>query len=159
MRVHTWVSETDIRHILAGGEARVIAAGLAGREFEASIEWVGVSADPDTGNFPVKLILTDETDALRPGMTATAVLEGINIPDVLLLPESALVDRDRRRVVFIVEQDTQRKVLHECANQYWQPVLVINYIFSMALHLGDLVVISGHERLLEGTAVSIVSED
>ena len=86
LRVHTWVSEADIRHIRAGGKARVIASGLAGREFRGSIEWVGVSADPDTGNFPVKLILTDETDTLRPGMTATAVLEGINIPDVLLLP-------------------------------------------------------------------------
>ena len=158
LRVHTWVSETDIRHILAGGEARVIAAGLAGREFQASIEWVGVSADPDTGNFPVKLILTDETDALRPGMTATAVLEGINIPDVLLLPESALVDRDRRRVVFIVEEDAQRSVA-----RMREPMLAAG--FGQRLHIldgvapGDLVVISGQERLLEGTAVSIVSED
>ena len=158
LRVHTWVSETDIRHILAGGEARVIAAGLAGREFQASIEWVGVSADPDTGNFPVKLILTDETDALRPGMTATAVLEGINIPDVLLLPESALVDRDRRRVVFIVEEDPQRSVA-----RMREPMLAAG--FGQRLHIldgvapGDLVVISGQERLLEGTVVSIVSED
>jgi membrane fusion protein (multidrug efflux system) len=158
LRVHTWVSEADIRHIRAGGKARVIASGLAGREFRGSIEWVGVSADPDTGNFPVKLILTDETDTLRPGMTATAVLEGINIPDVLLLPESALVDRDRRRVVFIVEEDAQRSVA-----RLREPMLAAG--FGQRLHIldgvapGDLVVISGQERLLEGTAVSIVSED
>ena len=158
LRVHTWVSEADIRHIRAGGKARVIASGLAGREFRASIEWVGVSADPDTGNFPVKLILTDETDTLRPGMTATAVLEGINIPDVLLLPESALVDRDRRRVVFIVEEDAQRSVA-----RLREPMLAAG--FGQRLHIldgvapGDLVVISGQERLLEGTVVSIVSED
>jgi RND family efflux transporter MFP subunit len=158
LRVHTWVSEADIRHIRAGGKARVIASGLAGREFRGSIEWVGVSADPDTGNFPVKLILTDETDTLRPGMTATAVLEGINIPDVLLLPESALVDRDRRRVVFIVEEDPQRSVA-----RMREPMLAAG--FGQRLHIldgvapGDLVVISGQERLLEGTVVSIVSED
>jgi RND family efflux transporter MFP subunit len=158
LRVHTWVSEADIRHIRAGGKARVIASGLAGREFRGSIEWVGVSADPDTGNFPVKLILTDETDSLRPGMTATAVLEGINIPDVLLLPESALVDRDRRRVVFIVEEDPQRSVA-----RMREPMLAAG--FGQRLHIldgvapGDLVVISGQERLLEGTVVSIVSED
>ena len=158
LRVHTWVSETDIRHIKAGGNARVLAAGLAGHEFDASIEWVGVSADPDTGNFPVKLILTDETDALRPGMTATAVLEGINIPNVLLLPESALVDRDRRRVVFIVEEDAQRSVA-----RLREPMLAAG--FGQRLHIlggvapGDLVVISGQERLLEGTAVSIQSRD
>ena len=158
LRVHTWVSEADIRHIRAGGKARVLAATLAGREFQASIEWVGASADPDTGNFPVKLILADQTDALRPGMTATAVLEGINIPGVLLLPEAALIDRDRRRVVFIVEQDTPQSVA-----RMREPILAAG--FSHRLHIldgvapGDLVVISGHERLLEGTSVSIVSED
>lgn len=158
LRVHTWVSETDIRHIQAGGEARVIAAGLSGREFKASIEWVGVSADPHTGNFPVKLILTNETDALRPGMTATTVLEGINIPDVLLLPESALVDRDRRRVVFIVEQDAQRSVA-----RLREPLLAAG--FGHRLHIldgvapGDLVVTSGQQQLLEGTTVNIRSGD
>ena len=158
LRVHTWVSETDIRHIQAGGEARVIAAGLSGREFKASIEWVGVSADPHTGNFPVKLILTTETDALRPGMTATTVLEGINIPDVLLLPESALVDRDRRRVVFIVEQNAQRSVA-----RLREPLLAAG--FGHRLHIldgvapGDLVVTSGQQQLLEGTTVNIRSGD
>lgn len=158
LRVHTWVSETDIRHIQAGGEAQVIAAGLSGREFKASIEWVGVSADPHTGNFPVKLILTNETDALRPGMTATTVLEGINIPDVLLLPESALVDRDRRRVVFIVEQDAQRSVA-----RLREPLLAAG--FGHRLHIldgvapGDLVVTSGQQQLLEGTTVNIRSGD
>ena len=158
LRVHTWVSEADIRHIRAGGKARVIASGLAGREFRASIEWVGVSADPDTGNFPVKLILTDETDTLRPGMTATAVLEGINIPDVLLLPESALVDRDRRRVVFIVEQDGLQNVA-----RLREPLLAAG--FGHRLHIldgvapGDLVVTSGQRQLLEGTTVNIQSGD
>ena len=158
LRVHTWVSEADIRHIRAGGKARVIASGLAGREFQGSIEWVGVSADPDTGNFPVKLILTDETDTLRPGMTATAVLEGINIPDVLLLPESALVDRDRRRVVFIVEQDGLQNVA-----RLREPLLAAG--FGHRLHIldgvapGDLVVTSGQRQLLEGTTVNIQSGD
>lgn len=158
LRVHTWVSEADIRHIRAGGNARVLAAGLAGHEFQASIEWVGVSADPDTGNFPVKLILADKTDALRPGMTATAVLEGINIPGVLLLPESALVDRDRRRVVFIVEQDAPQSVA-----RIREPLLAAG--FGHRIHIldgvapGDLVVTSGQERLLEGTVVSIQSRD
>ena len=158
LRVHTWVSEADIRHIRAGGKARVIASGLAGREFQGSIEWVGVSADPDTGNFPVKLILTDETDTLRPGMTATAVLEGINIPDVLLLPESALVDRDRRRVVFIVEQDGLQNIA-----RLREPLLAAG--FGHRLHIldgvapGDLVVTSGQRQLLEGTTVNIQSGD
>ena len=64
LRMHTWVSEADIIHVRAGGRATIIASGLAGREYPASIEWVGVNADPATGNFPVKLILAEGAQIL-----------------------------------------------------------------------------------------------
>lgn len=152
MRVHTWVSEADIGRIRAGGKARVTISGLAGREYEASIEWVGVNADSATGNFPVKLILIDAADALRPGMTAAAVLEGIVVPDVLLLPEQSLVDRERRRVVFVVEQG----VAH-----VREPLLAAG--FSNRLQIlaglapGDQVVVEGQSLLVDGASVSIRS--
>ena len=106
----------------------------------------------------MKLILTDETDTLRPGMTATAVLEGINIPDVLLLPESALVDRDRRRVVFIVEQDGLAKCCTTtratASGRIWPRLHILDGVAP-----GDLVVTSGQRQLLEGTTVNIQSGD
>ena len=150
LRVHTWVSEADILHIHAGGEAVVTASGLTGRHYPARIEWVGVNADPATGNFPVKLILSGNTDGLRPGMTASATLDGIRIENALLLPEKALVDRDRRRVVFVVEEG----VAH-----IREPLLAAG--FSNRLHIldglsaGDRVVIAGQRNLLDGTAVSV----
>lgn len=150
LRVHTWVSEADIAHIRAGGAATVTVSGLVGRQYSARIEWVGVNADPNTGNFPVKLILADDTAALRPGMTATAVLAGISVPDTLLLPESALVDRDRRRVVFVVEQGVARMR---------EPLLAAGY--SNRLHIldglapGQHVVIDGQRLLTDGTPVRV----
>lgn len=152
MRVHTWVSEADIVRVHAGGKARVTVSGLAGREYAASIEWVGVNADPATGNFAVKLILSDAADTLRPGMTASAVLEGVSMPDVLLLPERSLVDRDRRRVVFVVEQG----VAH-----VREPLLAAG--FSNRLQIleglapGDQVVVQGQSLLVDGASVSIRS--
>ena len=154
LRVHTWVSEANITHIRAGGQALVTVSGLAGRQYSATIEWVGVNADPGTGNFPVKLILAGDTDALRPGMTASAVLDGISIPDALLLPEAALVDRDRRRVVFVVEEGVAR---------IREPLLAA--AFSDRLHVlaglspGQQVVIEGQQLLLDGTPVRIRSGD
>lgn len=150
LRVHTWVSESDIVRIQAGGQARVFASGLVGREFPATIAWVGVNADPRTGNFPVKLILSDAVDALRPGMTARAVLDGIRVPDALLLPESALVDRDRRRVVFVVEEGVARMR---------EPVLAAGFNNRLqvlsGLSPGDQIVTAGQASLLDGTVISI----
>lgn len=154
LRVQTWVSEADIARIRAGGSARVAVSGLAGREYAASVEWVGVNADPATGNFPLKLILTGDTDALRPGMTASAQLQGISEPDALLLPEQALVDRNRRRVVFVVEDGVAR--LRE-------PLLAAGFSNRLqilaGLAAGDKVVVTGQSLLLDGDAVTVRSAD
>ena len=150
LRVQTWVSEADIARIRSGDPAQVTVSGIAGRAYEASIEWVGVNADPATGNFPVKLILMGETDALRPGMTATAALQGISFPGALLLPESALVDRDRRRVVFVVEQG----IAH-----MREPLLAAGFSNRLqileGLAAGDKVVVAGQSLLLDGDAVTV----
>ena len=154
LRVHTWVSEADIGHIRAGGAARVAVSGLAGLHYDATIEWVGVNADPATGNFPVKLILTNAADALRPGMTAKVELQGIAVPDALMLPESALVDRNRRRVVFVVEDG--RVHLRE-------PLLAAGFSNRLrvvsGLEAGDAVVVAGQYNLLDGDAVVTRSVD
>ncbi len=150
LRMHTWVSEADILHIRAGGKALITASGISGRQYRAQIAWVGVNADPQTGNFPVKLILSDNINALRPGMTASALLDGIAVPNTLLLPEAALIDRNRRRVVFIVEQG----VAH-----LREPSLAAG--FSNRLHIlgglsaGDKVIIQGQEQLQDGASVNI----
>jgi membrane fusion protein, multidrug efflux system len=154
MRVQTWVSEADIAHIRAGDPARVTVSGIAGREYAANTEWVGVNADPATGNFPVKLILSGETDALRPGMTASVELQGISVPDALLLPETALVDRNRRRVVFVVEDGVA---------QLREPLLAAGFSNRLqildGLAAGDKVVVAGHADLLDGDAVVVSSAD
>jgi membrane fusion protein (multidrug efflux system) len=154
LRVQTWVSEADIARIRAGDPARVTVSGLAGREYTAGIEWVGVNADPATGNFPLKLILTGDTDLLRPGMTASAQLQGISVPDTLLLPEAALVDRNRRRVVFVVEDGVAR--LRE-------PLLAAGFSNRLqvlaGLAPGDKVVVAGQSLLLDGDAVTVRSAD
>lgn len=150
LRVHTWVSEADIIHIRAGSAARVEAAGVAGRSFNALVEWVGVNADPNTGNFPVKLILTDPAQVLRPGMTAAVSIDGVEVPDTLLLPDAALVDRSRRRVVFVVADGVARIREPLLAAGFTSRLWVID-----GLEPGEQVVIKGHARLLDSTDVTL----
>lgn len=158
LRIHTWVSEADVRNVRQGASARVTATGLAGRDFAAQVEWVGVKADPNTGNFPVKLILTDADDWLRPGMTARAQISGTSAVNTLLLPEEALVDRDRRRVVFIVVDDPEAAG-PEPIVRLREPRLAAG--FSNRLQIlaglaeGDRVVVSEHSMLRDGSRVRV----
>ncbi len=154
LRVQTWVSEADILYLRAASPARVFPSGMPGRSFDARVEWVGVNADPRTGNFPVKLILEPGADTLRPGMTVTAQVQGLEVPDALLLPERALVDRDRRRVVFVVQDGIARQREPLLAAGLSDALIVL-----AGLEAGDSVVVEGQQRLIDGTAVRTRSAD
>ncbi|MCX2981554.1 efflux RND transporter periplasmic adaptor subunit [Halieaceae bacterium IMCC14734] len=150
MRVHTWISESDISHLHAGAVASVTLTGIKGVHYAARVEWVGVKADPATGNFPVKLILEAGDPRIRPGMTATASIELLEQPEVLLLPEAALVDRDRQRVVFVVREGRVQQVKPLLAAGYGSRLQVL-----AGLVAGDQVVVDGHFGLNDGTPVSV----
>lgn len=153
LRVHTWVSEADVLRIRPGNAATVEVAGLAGKRFGAQVQWVGVNADPQTGNFPVKLVLEEGASALRPGMTARVALSASSMADVLLLPEEALVDRQRRRVVFVVENGVARQREPLLAAGLSNRLQILD-----GLAAGDAVVVEGQGRLLDGSPVRIQAE-
>ena len=141
LRVQTWVSEADVSYLRAGSTARVYPSGLPNREFPARIEWIGVNADSQTGNFPVKLIMEAGLDILRPGMTTSVTMETEEIA-------GALVDHERRRIVFIE---------HNGVTEMREPVLAAgltnNLLVLSGLVPGDRVIVSGQQRLVEGAKV------
>lgn len=148
LRVQTWVSEFSVSYLRAGSPAEVYPSSMPSRAFPARIEWVGVAADRATGNFPVKLVMSSSLETLRPGMTVSVRMQTEELPGVLLLPERALVDRNRRRVVF-VEQDGVAEIR--------EPVLAAglsnNLLVLSGLDPGDRVITRGQHRLTAGAAV------
>jgi membrane fusion protein, multidrug efflux system len=149
LRVQTWVSEFDVAYLRAGSEAQIFPSSLPGHSFSARIEWVGIAADKETANFPVKLVLASAPEALRPGMTVSVQMQAEEITG-LFLPEHALVDRNRRRVVFLEKEG--RAVMAE-------PVLAAGLsnklLVLSGLSAGDKVITSGQYRLTEGAAVTV----
>jgi len=148
LRVHTWVSEFDISYLRAGSSARVFPSGLPNREFPARIEWVGIAADKQTGNFPIKLVMGSGAESLRPGMTVSVEMQAEEVSGALILPEQALVDHNRRRVVFIDDKGIAR---------IREPILAAGLSNSLlvlsGLSAGDRVITQGQHRLVEGAAI------
>ena len=154
MRVQTWVSEADLLLIQPGQQASVQLTAAPLHSFEALIEWVGVNADPQTGNYPVKLVLQDESNELRPGMTASVEIKGLVAPQALLLPESALVHRNRRRVVFVVERQQGKTIARirepQLAAGFSRRLLVLG-----GLEAGEEVITDGLDGVVEGSVVAV----
>ena len=150
VRVRVHVGEREVNDLRVGAVAEVRSAGVPGRVYQARIEAVGIKADPQTGNFPVKLTLSNEDGLLRPGMTARVQLQGLTHSDTLLIPDEALVDRRRRRVVYVVRDGKAVEVEPLLRASVGDEIPVLG-----GLHPGDRLVVAGMEQLIDGSPVKV----
>lgn len=153
LRAKTWISEKDINLIRSGGSAQITLSGLPGKTFNGTIESIGVNGHPQTGNFPVKIIISDASIVMRPGMTASITIRGLELSDMLILPEQALADRDRKRVVFLAELKDGKMVAAQR-----EPLLTAgmgNQIFVLSgLAPGDKLIVSELDSIVDGSLIS-----
>ena len=154
VRVITYVTEKDINHLSVGSEAIVTTPGVQGRTYSARIESLGTKADPDTGSFSVKLAIPNTEGLLRPGMTARVNLQGLQYQDAILIPDSALVDRNRRRVAYKVVEGKAVQV---------EPVVALSTIDSVhvlsGFQAGDQLIVKGIINIADGTPVNVIQND
>ena len=151
MRVVTHVTEQEINSIQLGSESIVTTPGVRGREYIARVESRGDEVDPATGNFTVKLTVENNDGLLKSGMTAIAIMTGLEVTDALLIPDSAVVDRNRKRVVFTVVNGIAKEV---------EPVLAVTLNTELipvlaGLSKGDKVIIGGLGMVVDGKKVQV----
>jgi HlyD family secretion protein len=111
------VAEADVLRVALGNKATVTLEAVPGRTFKGEVVEIGASALPQTGpqaaarEFKVKVRLTGDLSALRPGLTSDADILVAERANVLTVPLQAVVQRPgpdaRPQVgVFVVEADT-----------------------------------------------------
>ncbi|MGI9285881.1 MAG: efflux RND transporter periplasmic adaptor subunit [Pseudomonadales bacterium] len=150
LRVVTYVTEQEVNLLQVGASLRVLSPGAPGRSYTGHIEMIGSSADSDTGNFVLKLAVSNVDGLLKEGMSARVELTGLQNANVLLIPRSALVDRGQRRVVYkaVQEQAIEVEPVLGVSDGPWIPV-------TSGLAPGDLLIVDGLELIIGGVVVNI----
>lgn len=100
------IEEGDRGQLKIGQTATVRLDAIADREYQAVVSEISLLARPDysswppTKNFDVKLTLKDHDDRIRPGMSAVARVAVGRLPDMLLVPATAVFTVGGRPVVY-----------------------------------------------------------
>lgn len=149
LRVVTYVSEREVNQLRLGDEASVLSPAVPGQELSARVELVSSAADLETGNFTVKLTVSNPERQLRPGMSAQVNMRGIVRKNVLVVDKKYLVDRNRRRVLFIYQDGVAREVEPSFGAGVGDRLPVL-----AGMAVGDELIISHLESLVDGRAVS-----
>lgn len=138
-------------HLAIGAPFEVVLQVNPTLKVRGEIREIAPQADPVTRSLRIKIALRDAPEAFRLGATITATLKARSQPRIEL-PRSALVERDGKAMVWIVDPATSTVALREIwlGTRNDQSIVVVG-----GLEAGARVVAAGVNSLSPGQKVRV----
>jgi membrane fusion protein, multidrug efflux system len=143
------IPETFVGDLRTGTTITADSTVYPDRHFTGTIASIDSRVDPVTRAVTVIATVPNGDGLLKPGMFMTVGLEKKR-DDVLLIPEEALVPREGRQYVFVVEDG--KAIEHEVTLGGRAPGLAE---IRSGLETGAVVITEGTQRLHTGAAVQV----
>jgi membrane fusion protein (multidrug efflux system) len=157
VEIRVGIPESQIGLIRHGATATVAVPALAGPMYTARVTMIGVSADPASRTYPVKIDVPNPGRSLLPGMIAEAHINGSRMTRAFTVPGEAVVrDAEGATLVFIYFPEERRV--------YGRRVTIGAPIdreieITNGIAPGELIVVAGQDRLRDGVAVTATVEE
>ena len=150
IKVVSEFSEPDVTTFRPGISAEVHFDALPGQVFQAKLAFVAASADQASRTFPCEFNLSNPDRMIRGGMIARIrVLKELHT-DVLVLPQTAMVETETGRSLFVLEDETAVKKAVALGASNNGMVIVEN-----GLEPGETVIVTGHRDLVDDQQVRV----
>jgi RND family efflux transporter MFP subunit len=161
IKVEVQVLESDVGQLAAGGSARLTFAAFPGQPFTGRIETINPLVDNVTRMARVTVSVPNPDGRILPGMFANVVLDASHIPNSILVPRSAILERDvdRRKMLFVFDGEGTdgiaewRYVTVGFGNAEY--VQIIENAETGMVQPGEIVLVSGHMMLTHGARVQL----
>ena len=161
IKVEANVLEKDLSLLSEGRSARVSFTALPDRVFDARIDAINPRVDAESGSARVTLLVRNPQGLIRPGMYATVRLDAQSFPDRILVPRAAVLERDRRTMLFVFHPESGdagraewRYVTVGRENETLAEVVVDPETFMV--EPGETVLTDGHHYLVHDAVVRLV---
>lgn len=148
LRVEVEVLEDEIVWLERGAPATVRVPARGNETFSGEIVAIDPRVDPETGTGEVTVAFENPSSRLLPGMFAQVELRTRVLADRLVVPESAVLVRQGRELVFRVVDDRAEWVYVESGLRSGGQVEILG-----GLQPGDRVAVSGHDALAHNAKV------
>lgn len=150
IKINVNVPELDVRYLRVGQQASVTVDAFRGRQLTGTVDFVAYKADPPTKTFHVRVLIENPKHEIRPGMISRVAFLRRVIPDALVVPLFALVDKGGERIIF-VEKDGVAYARTVSVGVIEGDRIQI----TKGLEVGDHVIVSGQTEVEEGMRVQV----
>lgn len=145
------VLETEIGKVKEGREADVYLSAYPGRVFKGRVVAISPLVNPAEKTCSVFVSLANPTGEIKPGMHAEVQIVSDVFPHRLLVPQSALLVRGGRPLVFVVENGLAKWRYVQTGEENEQYVEILDGVKE-----GEPVIVEGHLTLAHDSPVRIV---
>ncbi len=162
IRVEAQVLETEVGYLQPGGDAEVRFAAWPQEPFPGTIRTINPLVEGESRVVRVTVEVPNPGGRILPGMFAEISLDARRFPDRVLIPREAVVERDRRSVVFVYEGDGPsglakwRYVTPGLEND--EVVEILDDPETDGVQPGDTVLTGGHYTLIHDAHVRLVED-
>ncbi|SOD83043.1 efflux RND transporter periplasmic adaptor subunit [Spirosoma fluviale] len=152
------ILESELATVRVGLPVRVMPVAVPGRTYAGQVQEINPFVNAQ-GLVLVKARINQPDNQLFEGMNARIVIER-RIPDQLVIPKSAVVERSGRKVVFTVEDNANNPGWARPGLAKWNYVTIAHendteVAISEGLKPGDRVIVSGNLNLAHDAPVGV----
>jgi len=160
IKVEVQVLESEVGYLAPGRNATILFSAFPDDIFTGTVETINPVVEQGTRTARVTVRVPNPNGRILPGMYARVSIEAREFPDRLMVPRSAILERDRRNMLFVFEADGQnglakwRYVTTGLMND--SLVEIVDNPETDTVQPGEIVLTDGHYTLIHDAVVTLV---
>ncbi len=158
IKVEVQVLESEVRYLAPGRRAAVRFSAFPDREFEGRIETINPMVDETTRMAKVTVTVMNPDGGILPGMYARVSLDAQQVPDRILVPREAILERDRRTMLFVYEDGFAKWRYVTTGLENEDLVEIVPDPDTEMVAPGEVVLTDGHYTLIHDARVRLVED-
>ncbi len=153
VKVLAGVLESEIDKIKPGREVNVRFTAYPGKLFKGIVDAVSPLVDPSGRTCKVHILMTDPAGEIKPGMHAEVEIVSEIYKNRLLVPQSAVLVRGGRKLVFAVEGERAKWRYVDVGVENEEYAEILSGVLE-----GEMVIVEGHFTLAHDARVAAVKD-
>ena len=158
IKVQVHVLEGELTHLAPGGRADVRFSAFPDEAFLGEIATINPMVEEETRTAKVTVLVPNPRGRVLPGMYARVDLEAQRIPDRVLVPRSAILERDRRTMLFVHEDGRAKWRYVTTGLENDELVEIVESAETEMVEPGEVVLTGGHFTLTHDARVRLVDD-
>lgn len=152
MKIDINILESELNQIKTGNSVEIEIPALKSEKFYGKVTRISPFIDVENRTSKVIVSIRNIDAKIKPGMFARVLIASNTLKDRIIIPKSALLVRDKRNLVFTVEDSLAKWKYVDIGEQNEKYIEVNSGVIA-----GEKVIVDGHFNLAHDSKVRIVN--